>query len=55
LIQDEVKRPLGDQLLFGELEHGGHVTVDFDGQALRFDVQGRPPKAATASGPKLLN
>ena len=28
VIQDEVKRPLGDQLLFGELEHGGHVVVD---------------------------
>ena len=55
LIQDEVKRPLGDQLLFGDLEHGGHVTVDFDGQALRFDAQGRPPKAATSGGPKLLN
>src|SRR4051812_14859359 len=55
LIQDEVKRPLGDQLLFGELEHGGHVTVDFDGQALRFDAQGRPPKAATSDGPKFLN
>jgi len=28
VIQDEVKRPLSDHLLFGELEHGGHVTVD---------------------------
>jgi ATP-dependent Clp protease ATP-binding subunit ClpA len=55
LIQDEVKRPLGDQLLFGELEHGGHVTVDHDGKELRFDVQGRPPKATTTAGPKLLN
>ena len=55
LIQDEVKRPLGDQLLFGELEHGGHVTVDHDGKEVRFDVKGRPPKAASPSGPKLLN
>jgi ATP-dependent Clp protease ATP-binding subunit ClpA len=55
LIQDEVKRPLGDQLLFGELEHGGHVTVDHDGKELRFDVQGRPPKGAASTGPKLLN
>jgi ATP-dependent Clp protease ATP-binding subunit ClpA len=55
LIQDVVKRPLGDQLLFGELEHGGHVTVDHDGKEIRFDVQGRPPKPTTTAGPKLLN
>jgi ATP-dependent Clp protease ATP-binding subunit ClpA len=28
VIQDELKRPLGDELLFGALEKGGHVTVD---------------------------
>ena len=28
VIQDEVKRPLGEELLFGALEHGGHVVVD---------------------------
>ncbi len=27
LIQDVIKRPLGDQLLFGELATGGHVRV----------------------------
>src|SRR6266542_3207161 len=27
LVQDEVKRPLGDELLFGLLENGGHVEV----------------------------
>jgi ATP-dependent Clp protease ATP-binding subunit ClpA len=27
VIQEEVKRPLGDELLFGRLEHGGKVTV----------------------------
>jgi ATP-dependent Clp protease ATP-binding subunit ClpA len=55
LIQDEVKRPLGDHLLFGALEHGGHVTVDYDGKELKFDVQGGPANATTPSGPKLLN
>jgi ATP-dependent Clp protease ATP-binding subunit ClpA len=54
LIQDEIKRPLGDQLLFGELEHGGHVTVDVKDGAIHFDTLGRPPKGAP-SGPKLLN
>ncbi|MGH7440883.1 MAG: AAA family ATPase, partial [Polyangiaceae bacterium] len=28
VIQEEMKRPLGDDLLFGALENGGHVTVD---------------------------
>ncbi len=28
LMQDELKRPLGDELLFGLLENGGHVEVD---------------------------
>lgn len=28
VIQDEIKRPLGDELLFGALERGGTVTVD---------------------------
>jgi len=33
VMQEEVKRPLGDELLFGKLENGGHVTVDLDGAA----------------------
>jgi len=28
VVQEEVKRPLGDELLFGKLEDGGHVVVD---------------------------
>jgi ATP-dependent Clp protease ATP-binding subunit ClpA len=28
VMQEEVKRPLGDELLFGALENGGHVLVD---------------------------
>ncbi|MBU6459854.1 MAG: ATP-dependent Clp protease ATP-binding subunit ClpA [Proteobacteria bacterium] len=31
LIQDTLKRPLADELLFGRLVHGGKVTFDFDG------------------------
>ena len=30
VIQEEVKRPLGDELLFGALEHGGHVVLDVE-------------------------
>jgi ATP-dependent Clp protease ATP-binding subunit ClpA len=28
VIDNEVKKPLGDELLFGRLEYGGHVEVD---------------------------
>lgn len=28
LVQDRIKRPLGDELLFGKLSDGGHVKVD---------------------------
>jgi ATP-dependent Clp protease ATP-binding subunit ClpA len=39
VIEDEVKRALGDELLFGALEHGGHVVVDAkdDKLSFRFD------------------
>jgi ATP-dependent Clp protease ATP-binding subunit ClpA len=30
VIQEEVKRPLGEELLFGKLEHGGVVVIDVD-------------------------
>ncbi|HEU4539182.1 MAG TPA: AAA family ATPase, partial [Polyangiaceae bacterium] len=36
LIDDEVKRPLSDELLFGKLEKGGKAIVDAENGALRF-------------------
>jgi ATP-dependent Clp protease ATP-binding subunit ClpA len=44
LIQDEIKRPLGDELLFGKLENGGHVKVEFKDGGLAFDLTGREPR-----------
>jgi ATP-dependent Clp protease ATP-binding subunit ClpA len=38
LIQAEVRDPLTDEILFGELEHGGTVTIGFDGEKLTFEV-----------------
>jgi ATP-dependent Clp protease ATP-binding subunit ClpA len=40
LIQDTVRRGLADELLFGRLANGGHVTVDIDAEekiTLSFD------------------
>jgi ATP-dependent Clp protease ATP-binding subunit ClpA len=49
LIQDEIKKPLGDELLFGALEDGGHVQVDVEGTRLQFSFKSK------SDGPKLLN
>ncbi|MCC7381552.1 MAG: ATP-dependent Clp protease ATP-binding subunit ClpA [Deltaproteobacteria bacterium] len=32
LIQNEIKRPLADAVLFGELAQGGHVDIDVQGE-----------------------
>lgn len=37
LIQDKIKQPLADELLFGKLIHGGKVTVDIANAALHFE------------------
>jgi ATP-dependent Clp protease ATP-binding subunit ClpA len=53
LIQTEVRDPLTDEILFGELENGGTVEIGFDGEKLTFkiDPAGAPrrePEAAEA-------
>ncbi len=53
LIQDEVKKPLGDELLFGQLEHGGHVIVRAENGAITFDLRG--VDAEGVPHPRLLN
>src|SRR5690606_28031181 len=52
LLQDEIKRPLGDELLFGALEHGGHVRVDHseaDGLTFSFEETARPSVAPAST------
>jgi ATP-dependent Clp protease ATP-binding subunit ClpA len=49
VIQDKVKRPMTEELLFGELEHGGEVTIDALDGALRFDYQRRKPAEPKAA------
>ena len=40
VIQDRIKRPLADALLFGKLaDHGGTVRVDFDDSSTDFQVE----------------
>jgi ATP-dependent Clp protease ATP-binding subunit ClpA len=42
LIQNEVKKPLAEKILFGELKHGGKVRVGVRGDALHLDVVPAP-------------
>lgn len=42
LIENEIKLPLSNELLFGKLENGGKVTVDRDGNQLTFSYEAAP-------------
>ena len=48
-IQETIKKPLADELLFGRLEHGGTVKVVVEGEGndakLKFDIIPGEPKA----------
>ena len=39
LIQENIKKPLADELLFGKLANGGHVTIAIRDGQLHFDNQ----------------
>jgi ATP-dependent Clp protease ATP-binding subunit ClpA len=44
LIQEKVKQPLAEELLFGKLAHGGEVHVSVKDEALAFELTPAPPK-----------
>ncbi|TCT25824.1 ATP-dependent Clp protease ATP-binding subunit ClpA [Thermomonas haemolytica] len=48
LIQDKIKRPLADELLFGKLVDGGRVALDAVDGELVLDVQPEPEKLLPA-------
>ena len=48
LIQDRIKRPLADELLFGKLVNGGRVSLDAVDGELSLDVQAEPEKLLPA-------
>ncbi|HEX4872651.1 MAG TPA: AAA family ATPase, partial [Nevskiaceae bacterium] len=41
VIQEHLKRPLAEELLFGKLAHGGRVVVSLVEGALRFELEAR--------------
>jgi ATP-dependent Clp protease ATP-binding subunit ClpA len=40
LIQESIKKPLAEELLFGKLANGGHVSIKMKGGKLHFDCSG---------------
>jgi ATP-dependent Clp protease ATP-binding subunit ClpA len=49
VIQDKIKRPLADALLFGELVNGGRVNVDVRDGELVVEMQAEPQKLLLAT------
>ncbi len=45
LIQEKVKQPLAEELLFGKLAHGGEVHVSVKDDKLAFELAAAAPKA----------
>ncbi|MDG6079493.1 ATP-dependent Clp protease ATP-binding subunit ClpA [Erythrobacter litoralis] len=48
LIQEKIKQPLAEELLFGKLADGGEVAVTMKDGKPAFEVTPAPPKAKTA-------
>ena len=50
LIQEKVKQPLAEELLFGKLVHGGEVAVHLKDNALAFEITPAAPKPPKKKG-----
>jgi ATP-dependent Clp protease ATP-binding subunit ClpA len=51
VIQEQVKRPIADEILFGALEHGGVVHVDVEDDELAFEFDpADPPEEDESEG-----
>ena len=52
LIQEKIKQPLAEELLFGKLIHGGEVAVHMKDDQPVFEVTPAPPKTSKPKMPK---
>jgi ATP-dependent Clp protease ATP-binding subunit ClpA len=39
VIQENIKKPLAEELLFGRLANGGHVRISVTENALSFEIE----------------
>lgn len=51
IIQEKVKRPLAEEILFGKLEHGGAVEVTLNGDDLSFAYEAPPAENSSETPP----
>jgi ATP-dependent Clp protease ATP-binding subunit ClpA len=53
VIQEHIKKPLADEILFGKLVKGGHVRVVLKDAKLAFEIEGddREPGAPVIENP----
>ena len=51
LIQEKIKQPLAEELLFGKLVNGGEVKVRIKDNAPAFELTPAPPKVSKAKTP----
>jgi ATP-dependent Clp protease ATP-binding subunit ClpA len=52
LVQEKIKQPLAEELLFGKLVNGGEVKVRIKDNAPSFEIVPAPPKATKPKGGK---
>ena len=52
LVQEKIKQPLAEELLFGKLINGGEVRVSIKDNAPSFEIVSAPPKPSKKKGKK---
>ncbi len=52
VIQEKLKRPLAEEILFGKLEKGGVAVVDLKGGKLVFEYEDLPDDAQEPEEPE---
>jgi ATP-dependent Clp protease ATP-binding subunit ClpA len=52
LMQEKIKQPLAEELLFGKLVHGGEVKVRIKDNAPAFEISPAPPKPVKVKASK---
>jgi ATP-dependent Clp protease ATP-binding subunit ClpA len=51
LVQEKIKQPLAEELLFGKLVNGGEVKVRIKDNAPAFEITPAPPNASRGRPP----
>jgi ATP-dependent Clp protease ATP-binding subunit ClpA len=47
IIQDKIKKPLAEELLFGKLEHGGHIVITEKDDKLSIEILNKELESST--------